>query len=203
MSSSMHSALQKFSKSHVITMVALLSMTGCATIESGSFNGQVEAHQQSATARPTDGFRAHHAEIVVHLGHLDHMALSLLDQSPAEQRQTMNRMTAFLSEHIAAHAAEEERVLYPVVERQAGNRTRLTEVPIYEHRIIERGIANLKSQAASESLDVRAFMRDALHLVGLIRAHFEVEEQVLLPVLDKTMSHEEFQREVGEKMSHH
>lgn len=44
--------------------------------------------------------------------------------------------------------------------------------------------------------------RRAVHLVGLLRGHFEVEEQVLLPVLDATMTAEEFKREVGDRMAH-
>jgi hypothetical protein len=40
----------------------------------------------------------------------------------------------------------------------------------------------------------------ALHLIGLPRAHFEVEEEVLLAQIDETMSTEQFEREVGRRM---
>jgi hypothetical protein len=51
--------------------------------------------------------------------------------------------------------------------------------------------------AASASPDAAAFVRRADNLLGLIWAHFEEEEMVLLPVLDETMTPEQFEREVG------
>lgn len=158
----------------------------------------------AAAARegPTAAFREHHAEILEHLGHIDEMAARLAGETPDRQRATMARIVGFFKDHIAAHAADEERVLYPVVARHAGEGSRLTEVPIYEHRIVERWIAGLERRAAEGSPDAAAFARDAGHLVGLLRAHFEVEEEVLLPVLDAAMTAEEFEREVGSKMPH-
>jgi hemerythrin-like domain-containing protein len=114
----------------------------------------------------------------------------------------MTRIVGFFKDHIAAHAADEERVLYPVVREHAGHGNRLTEVPIHEHRIVERWIAGLERAAAEPSPDAAAFARDAGHLVGLLRAHFEVEEEVLLPVLDAAMTAEEFEGAVGSKMKH-
>lgn len=38
--------------------------------------------------------------------------------------------------------------------------------------------------------------------MGLLYAHFEDEEEVLLPVLDKTMTPEQFKRDVADKMAH-
>lgn len=152
--------------------------------------------------RPTDGFRAHHAEVIEHLGHIDQWAGALAGQTPREQRATMTRIVGFFKDHIAAHAADEERVLYPVVREHAGEGNRLTEVPIHEHRIVERWIAGLERAAADPSPDAAVFARDAGHLVGLLRAHFEVEEEVLLPVLDAAMTAEEFESAVGSKMKH-
>ena len=40
------------------------------------------------------------------------------------------------------------------------------------------------------------------NLLGLIWAHFEEEEEVLLPILDRTMSAEEFQREILDHAQH-
>ena len=57
----------------------------------------------------------------------------------------------------------------------------------------KNGVANVLSTTNS------AFARRAMHLVGLLRGHFEVEEQVLLPVLDRTMTTEQFQREVADR----
>jgi hemerythrin-like domain-containing protein len=152
--------------------------------------------------QPSKEFRAHHAEVLEHLGHVDAMAARLGGETPEQQRRTMDRIVGFFKEHIGPHAIEEERVLYPAVQQRAGRGNRLTEVPIYEHRIVERWIGELEAQAAKPEPDAAAFAQRAVHLVGLLRAHFEVEEQVLLPVLDATMTPAEFKREVGDRMAH-
>ena len=154
------------------------------------------------TTRTTEAFRLHHAEIREHLNHIDGMAAALPGQSPADQRKTMQKAVTFLKEHIGPHAGDEERVLYPVVEQQAGKGSRLTAVPVYEHRIVERSIAALEREAAKPTPDAAAFSRDALHLMGLLYAHFEDEEEVPLPILDKTMTPEQFKRDVADKMAH-
>ena len=151
--------------------------------------------------QPTKEFRAHHAEVLDHLGHVDAMAAGLEGETPDRQRQTMQGVVGFFKDHIGPHAADEERVLYPAVRARAGQGNRLTEVPIYEHRIVERWIGDLETEAAKASPDAGAFSRKAVHLVGLLRAHFEVEEQVLLPILDASMTPEEFEREVGGRMA--
>jgi hemerythrin-like domain-containing protein len=172
-------------------------MAGCAAQPRAQGAAPSESLEQ-----PTREFRAHHAEVLEHLGHVDAMAARLSRETPAEQRQTMQRVVGFFQEHIGPHAMDEERVLYPVVQGRAGEGNRLTQVPIYEHRIVERWIADLETEAARPSPDPAAFSQKAVHLVGLLRAHFEVEEQVLLPILDATMTPAEFKRDVGDRMAH-
>ena len=154
------------------------------------------------TTRTTEAFRLHHAEIKEHLSHIDAMAAALAGQSPDEQRATMKQVVTFLKEHIGPHAADEERVLYPVVERHAGTQSKLTAVPIYEHRIVERSMGALEREAGKPAPDAVVFARDAMHLMGLLHGHFEIEEQVLLPVLDQTMTPEQFTRDVADNMTH-
>ena len=57
-----------------------------------------------------------------------------------------------------------------------------------------RWIGELGAMAKSPSADAQAFTRRADNLLGLVRAHFESEEDVLLPVLDRTMTPEQFRR---------
>ena len=175
----------------------IVGLAGCSAAPRASATGASAPGEQ-----PTKEFRAHHAEVLVHLGHVDTMAARLEGESRDAQRETMRRVVGFFREHIGPHAQDEERVLYPAVARRAGRGARLTEVPIYEHRIVERWIGELEAEAAKPSPDAGAFAQKAVHLVGLLRAHFEVEEEVLLPVLDATMTAEEFNREVGDRMAH-
>ena len=68
-------------------------------------------------------------------------------------------------------------VLHPVPAADATGLVMVAEVP-----------------PAQPSPDVKSFTRRAYGLLGLLEAHFEEEEQVLLPILDRTMSKEEFDK---------
>lgn len=147
--------------------------------------------------RVTQPFRDEHVVIKEHLGHLEQMVDAVVAAAPAERSAAMERVVNAFEDHIAAHAAWEEEYLYPVVDRLAGN----TEYPftaamVQEHRIVGRWIGALREIQAGASPDARAFARQATKLIGLIQAHFEDEEEVLLPVIDAKMSKAEFEAEV-------
>lgn len=148
--------------------------------------------------RPTEPFRREHAEIKEHLDHLD-VELGKLATAPAQDRAaSMQRVVGFVREHIKPHAEWEERVLYPAVDRRAASGPNpFTASMRYEHGIVGRWTDELAAIAAAPAPDATAFTRRADALLGLIRAHFEEEEEVLLPILDRTMSKEDFEREIG------
>jgi hemerythrin-like domain-containing protein len=147
--------------------------------------------------RPSEPFRAEHADIHRHLVHLGHLVGTLRDGSCGEQGATMARVVGFLREHLIGHADWEERVLYPLVDREAGSGPEaFTASMRREHRIIARWTDELAGAAAHKEPDVVAFSARAYNLLGLVMAHLEEEEDVLLPVLDRTMTAEEFEREV-------
>jgi hemerythrin-like domain-containing protein len=73
---------------------------------------------------------------------------------------------------------------------------------IYEHRIIERLIGELAKEIAGEQFRIELFARKTDRLLGLVDAHFEEEEEVLLPVLDEKMNEEEFRRDVYSEHQH-
>ncbi len=71
-----------------------------------------------------------------------------------------------------------------------------------EHKIISRWISELESTSTRKSTDARDFVRKVDRLLELIMAHFASEEDVLLPILDRSMTPEEFDREIGSKSGH-
>lgn len=148
--------------------------------------------------RPTEPFRREHAEIREHLDHLDAELGKLATASPEDRRASMQHVVGFVRQHIQPHAQWEERVLYPAVDRRAASgRNPFTASMRYEHGIVARWTDELAAMAAASAPDTTAFTRRADNLLGLIRAHFEEEEEVLLPILDRTMSKEQFDREIG------
>jgi hemerythrin-like domain-containing protein len=147
---------------------------------------------------PTAPFRQEHVEIKEHLGHLDTM-IGTLPSAPAEARQrTMKQVVKFLDEHIREHAEWEEAHLYPTVDKRTlAGPNPFTASMRYEHRIVGRSIDALAKMANDPNASPVTFARSADRLLGLISAHFEEEEEVLLPILDKSMTKAEFEAELG------
>jgi hemerythrin-like domain-containing protein len=157
----------------------------------------------AGTARPTESFRQEHVEIRAHLDHVRDWTGKLSQQAPDEQRTTARRIVAFFQEHIQPHAGWEEKALYPLVDRLAGGgEYPFTATMRHEHRIVERWIGELAKEAAKPRPDYRAFARRADNLLGLIAAHFEEEEEVLLPLIDRSLTPEQFEKETGGAAAH-
>lgn len=172
-------------------------LTACATADSAE-PASPKAAAPASGKRPTEPFRAEHVEVKEHLGHIHSMVGSMLSAPPEEQVKTMNFVVKFLNTHIKSHAEWEEKVLYPVVDKYAGGGPHaFTASMRYEHGIVGRWIGELQSEAAKPSPDAKVFARRTDNLLGLLWAHFEEEEEVLLPLLDKSMTPEQFEREMG------
>jgi hemerythrin-like domain-containing protein len=152
----------------------------------------------SSTTRVTEPFRKEHVELARHLQHVHEWNGELQAQPPAEQARTMKKIVGFFEGHLAPHAKWEEEHLYVSVDKRAASGPNpFTASMRFEHRVVERWIAELRREAEAPSPNVSAFARRTDYLLGLVTAHFEAEEEVLLPVLDRTMTAEEFERELG------
>ncbi|GMV43861.1 MAG: hypothetical protein AMXMBFR64_55770 [Myxococcales bacterium] len=154
-------------------------------------------------ARPTQVFRDTHKELQVHLGHVKEWVGSLDTKPQAEREAIMKRVTAFLREHIGEHAKVEEARLYPLVDRYAHDGAlRYTDTMRWEHGIIGKKIEALEDMANGKA-DATGFARSADRLLGIIEAHFEKEEEVLLPVLDARATAKEVEDALGGHGGHH
>ena len=157
----------------------------------------------NASVRATEQFREIHKELRVHLNHMTALVSKLPRQTTDEQKAGMNEVVSLLSDYIHTHANAEEEALYPVVDKMAGSTDPylFTATMRYEHRIIGRWINELRNHANQATPDVTAFARRADNVIGLVSAHFEEEEDILLPVLDATMTVAQFKKEVLDKMN--
>ena len=156
----------------------------------------------TANERATDGFRTLHQSLRTHINHLTALAGQLPKQTPEQQKAAMQEIVTCLTDNIHRHARVEEEVLYPVVDQAAGTTGEFlfTATMRYEHRIVGRWITELRSLAKEPNPDITAFARRTDNLLGLVRAHFEEEEDILLPVLDAKMTVAQFKKEVLDKM---
>ncbi|NUQ77020.1 MAG: hemerythrin domain-containing protein [Polyangiaceae bacterium] len=192
----MHISWGRFSSIALFLSVSLGVLSSCAGADSP---GPVSPAPPSGK-RATEPFRTEHVEVKEHLGHIHTMVGAMPSTSPEEQVKTMKFVVQFLNAHIKSHADWEEKVLYPVVDKYAGGGPNaFTASMRYEHGVVGRWIGELETEAAKPSPDAKAFARRTDNLLGLLWAHFEEEEEVLLPLLDKNMTPEQFEHEMGLK----
>lgn len=157
-----------------------------------------QAEKSAQDERPTAAFRGEHKEVLEHLGHVQEWTGKLSAQDPTGRKRTASKVVSFFEQHIKPHAEWEERALYPVVDRLAGGgRNAFTATMRYEHRVVGRWIAELRAESDKPAVDAAKFTRRTDNLLGLLWAHFEEEEEVLLPLIDKGMTKGQFEREVG------
>lgn len=155
-------------------------------------------------ALPTQAFRDEHKEVLLHLEHVKEWVGALPSQKPEEQKKSAQRIHKFFAEHIRPHAEWEEKNLYPVIDRLTNSKKDpFTSTMRLEHVIVGRWIDELAAELKKSKPDYVAIARRSDNLLGLLWAHFEEEEKVLLPYVDRSMTREAFEKEVNLEKGHH
>lgn len=145
---------------------------------------------------PTEPLRAEHRDLLPHLRALDTAADELDRWDRDEAVHVLGDIVGFLRGHLVPHATAEEHVLYPAVE-DAMAAPGATATMRADHAEIVARIDRLADAARTmeERWPDAGLARDLAHqLVGLsaiLQLHFRKEEEVLLPVLDSTLSAED------------
>jgi iron-sulfur cluster repair protein YtfE (RIC family) len=114
------------------------------------------------------------------------------------------RAQSFLERTIPPHAEAEDCFLYPEVARLMTNH-QATAPMTMDHAFIGRYLHTLRSEVdaatAPDGQGLTAGRLGRLHqaagrLAGLLRVHFEKEEQVFFPIIDASMTVEEARRRI-------
>ena len=151
--------------------------------------------------RPTNRIRAKLAEFKTFLIRIEELTHGLAGTRAEAQRKLMQQIAMIYRNEIHYHSDWEERKLYPAVDKRASSGIApVTSLIRYEHRIIARWISELEIETRLRYPDERRFTQLNYQLLGLLKAHFEQEELVLLPILDKTMSTEQFNEEIYDSL---
>jgi iron-sulfur cluster repair protein YtfE (RIC family) len=163
----------------------------------------IAAETEKNAPLPTQSFREEHKAVLLHLGHVVEWTEQLQAEQPGKQKRTAENIVRFFEEDMKPHAQWEEKRLYPVIDKL----TKSADYPFtstmrYEHRIMDRWISELAAEVKKPQPDYDAFTRRTHNLVGLLLAHFEQEEEVLLPYVDKSMTAEEFRAALGDDGAH-
>jgi hemerythrin-like domain-containing protein len=142
---------------------------------------------------PTEPLRAEHSELRPHLDAIDAAADGAHRWDADEARQVLSGIVEFLHGHLLPHAHAEEEVLYPAVEDAMGAPGATATMRADHAELIARieHLAATVDAVGPGWADDPERARDAAHqLVGLsaiLRLHFAKEEDVLLPVLDRSL----------------
>lgn len=137
-------------------------------------------------ADPAALVRAEHAEIRPHLDHLRTLAEGAETADDAALRQRLDHVIAFLRTGVLAHAEVEEATVYPAAERLLRALGGATRTMTLEHEQIRARVEELERIAAEARYPDAARSRLARSLAALealLRAHFDKEEEVYLPLL--------------------
>ncbi len=145
--------------------------------------------------RPTDPLRAEHARIVERLQGLGERIERLHESATLDQLSLAREVLDFVKKQVAPHARAEEYTLYPAADWAAGEGSHLTEAVRFEHQLVQKRCEALEKEIQAGATAGR-LMHRCYAILGLVAAHFQVTEQVLLPYLDKAFDAARFEKEV-------
>jgi quercetin dioxygenase-like cupin family protein/uncharacterized protein (DUF2249 family) len=145
-------------------------------------------HWPSATAGPSVAqlILEEHAGLFPHLEDLGHLADEIQDLEGDQLGERLGGVLAFLKGGLLPHAEEEERSVYPAVERALRAVGGGTDTMSADHVRIRDLIAELEALAASDQSPANRRREQAL-LDGLrtvLELHFTKENERYLPLLD-------------------
>ena len=145
--------------------------------------------------RSTDALRAEHARILERLEALGVRIEKLHESATLDQLALAREVLDFVKKQVAPHARAEEYTLYPAADWAAGEGSHLTEAVRFEHQLVQRRCEALEKEISGGAPAGR-LMHLCYGILGLIAAHFQVTEQVILPYLDKAFDSARFEKEV-------
>jgi iron-sulfur cluster repair protein YtfE (RIC family) len=110
---------------------------------------------------------------------------SIHEVDETEQIALMQSGIEILKDYLLPQLSAEEALLYPEVDRALPPAPgSLTQAMKREHEIMRQWISEMEALSNASMPDRNAFVRRGQRLLGLIEAHFDVEEAVLFPLLD-------------------
>ncbi len=157
------------------------------TVESERGASELSLDAKSRTGRPllTKRIREIRAGILERLSSLAADIGSLEAMTDPDRRDCMHRVAGEMSGCLRPHLEWEESTVHPIADKYACEGPAVFSASMrYEHGIIYRWLGELRDLADGEAT---AFRRRADNLLGVVLAHFELEENVLFPVLERSL----------------
>ncbi|HLF41830.1 MAG TPA: hemerythrin domain-containing protein [Acidimicrobiia bacterium] len=150
--------------------------------------------------------REEHAVLRRRLDAVEDLAITLPILPRVKVLRELADALEFLTAHVTPHALAEEAILYPVIDQIAGS----SETTVFmraEHAEILGRIESLKlsavrsQDAVAYEIEQRQLRLQLPGLSAILRMHLDVEENVLFPILEASLSEEEAARLLEEMVT--
>lgn len=131
-------------------------------------------------------YKHEHTELNTKLNDIEAALITLPKKDPSQQVIMMKEIVKELKENWVEHSKWEETVLYPAIDGYASCQDyAFTSTQRQEHIIILRWINELQALSDKGASKAQDFMVKGIELIGLLHAHRESEEKILLPIFNK------------------
>jgi iron-sulfur cluster repair protein YtfE (RIC family) len=159
----------------------------------------------------TEPIRAEHRELKPRIDELGHTATWISTAPPPVVNEKVTAALEFLRDHLIPHAMAEEETLYPAVEGCMAA-PGATDTMSRDHQEVVRlfeELAAIRDELADPPTEAqRDRMAALLHgLHAIVVLHFAKEEEIYLPILDRSLSADEatllFERMHASAQRHH
>jgi len=186
----------------VFSLMLLIPLAGCGAAAADARETTPPPPPEGA-ARASEPFRQEHEHLIAKLDAVARIAETLRDVPEPERAAKVHEVVHFFKHVLAPHAEVEEAVLYSYVDRTVGAPSpfRYTDTMRHDHTVVARTIGQLDAFMRAGDLSpegLHRFQAQSIGLLGLVRAHFEAEEDVLLAALDARVTRAAFVQNVME-----
>lgn len=178
----------------------VLALVSCVALASGCNDMPVSSPTLTSATVHVRELRAEQADLMGRLAETESKLAELArDPAAADARTRAQKLVVFFVVHFGDQGRLEERRFYDFLDRRIDGPP-VTTTLRHEHVVMARWTEELDTLAKAEPLDVAAFVRRGQQLVGLCRAHVEVEGRLLEPLLLKLG---DFDREIERRAVPH
>lgn len=143
---------------------------------------------------PTEPLREEHRELLPRIEALKSLADAVEAEGLQQLEQRLAEAESFLTRHLIPHAEAENGALYPLVERYLG--TGATATMSRDHSEVGALVRELSQAAAAvrngaaDPASARRLRAVLYGLYAVVRLHFDKEEEIYLPLLDRNLGAE-------------
>lgn len=143
--------------------------------------------------RATETLRAEHAHIRRDAAHLPRVAAGLAGWTAPDTPDQLQQVRGFLSGRLLPHAASEEAVLYPLLDKVMGAELSTATMVADHAEIRDRAdaltaLVTAVGQGPPSHGEAEALREHLYGLWAIVRLHLDKEEAILFSLLDERLS---------------